>query len=80
MSEIQEEQIGTNSSKPLTNLTCQNAKTLENNTNKPSKKITSKTNRNEVSANWNSLASTIRSQKPKSPSKKIGKLNCIMKI
>lgn len=36
------------------------------------KKPVAKTNRNEVGANWNSLASTILPKKPKSPSKKMG--------
>lgn len=42
--------------------------------NKPNKKPTTKTNRNEVSANWNSLATSSRSAK-KSPSKKTAALN-----
>lgn len=42
--------------------------------NKPNKKPATKTNRNEVSANWNSLATTSRTAK-KSPSKKTAALN-----
>lgn len=41
-------------------------------TNKPSP--TTKTSRNQVSANWNSVANTLKSQRTIEKSKKIGKL------